>query len=325
MRREHFFNIQYKFVPLMMIWVRILPLFAAIVLSLLPSSTSWGIPQQQRPVLSSRLKKETIPKSPTLLYMSDIPKENEENRQSPPRPPPRNQNEDEDFLLSLFAKPKLKLPPPPEDVVIFTGDLLTIAVYGVTNYFLSDMNERFVSHAAQTYTQQSLEAEAYREAIALYGAKPASPVWLDTNDLTATHDLSVALLHDQMVEHYSPFLQYAGSATCLLAISWLAAAWIHRAYDFNNTLECSTNKALAVTFRTWFTAVLLMLSALALSHVTDPTAAAVQVSVLQPPTTFTTVPVEWMTKGDMDYIMGSLSVLAMWRFMASFLLGTGED
>ena len=107
----------------------------------------------------------------------------------------------------------------------------------------------------------------------------------------------------------SPLLEPMGMATTLLASSWLLAGWFHRAFAYKNTLNCPTDKALTVTARTWLTTCLILFGLV----VTSQALTGME---------------DWATnfrKGDVDYIVDSLTVLIVWRFMASWLLGGGSS
>jgi hypothetical protein len=211
----------------------------------------------------------------TAVFLSDIP---------------NNDKADDAFF---------KLPPPPEDQLVLSGDIMSLFVYGFFDHFISqDCASLFVSFSD---SPQRLQAAAEQSQVLLN-----TPVWLSATSTYKDHIYQV-LLSDQTVAQYSPLLQPIGLATILLASSWLVAGWFHHAFSFKNTLDCSTAKALAVTGKTWLSTCGIMLTMVGLSHVLCGC--------------------EWthFTKGDVDYILDSLTVLTVWRFMASSILGYGSD
>lgn len=147
----------------------------------------------------------------------------------------------------------------------------------------------------------------------------ATPVWLDTGDVTSANSPAVLhVLHDQVASqlvthYYSPLLESSGMATCVLAGTWLLAGWWNRAFLFRNTLNCPTSQALIVTGQTWIvTATMLLMatmmsSSIMTSNDTIDGGGAMMI---------------W-TRGDLDFIFGSLSVVALWRFLFSSILGGG--
>jgi hypothetical protein len=136
----------------------------------------------------------------------------------------------------------------------------------------------------------------------------STPVWVDTSS-SATPNLSQIYqitVSDQLVTHYSPLLQQTGLAVTILASCWLVSGWIHEAFSYKHTLLCRTDDALVVTAKTWLTCTLLLFTLTALSHYLCGCD-----NILS------------YTRGDIDFIIDSLSVLTMWRFLVSSLLGTG--
>jgi hypothetical protein len=220
-----------------------------------------------------------ISKRPTALFLSDIPSPQETER-------------------------RFELPPPPEDHLVLTGDLLSLAVYGFTDHFLC--NDMALMMMRDLDSPQKLY-EAAASAPSSGGVFPASdwgaPVWLDSGSSFSSHVLQVTL-QDRLVASYSPLLEPVGLATCLLATCWLIAGWWHRAFQFPNSVACTTTRALAKTAQTWLTCTVLMLGIVSMSHMLDNNVT---------------------TKGDLDYILGSLTCLSVWRFMISYMLGTGQD
>lgn len=209
--------------------------------------------------------------------------------------------DNDDPTRKLFPRlPRLELPPAPEDQFVLIGDLLSLFVYSFSDHFVcQDLASFFLPGS----TTDSVTLDQ-----ALGGHQP---VWLDATSSYHSHVLHV-LLHDATVTHYSPLLQPTGLAACALASCWLLAGWWHRAFLYRNTLSCSTPHTLRVTARAWLTACLLLTAAVGISSYA---------------LTGTSYEYWWQayTRGDLDYIWDSLTVLCVWRYMASSMLGSGED
>ena len=138
------------------------------------------------------------------------------------------------------------------------------------------------------------------------GASLHAPVWWEAGSPQASSILQ-ATMESHLVTQYSPLLEPMGQATTLLAGAWLLAGWFHRAFLYQNTLDCTTEKVLYVTARTWITTCLILFGLVVMTQ------AAMDVENFA--TNF--------AKGDVDYIVDSLTVLMVWRFMASTLISGG--
>jgi len=268
------------------------------------------------------------------LFLSDIPQDQDKQEKRGSDGNKRNRNDrgggssdndvDDDWLADTFVR--FTTPPPfPEDQFVMTGDLLSLFVYAFTDHFVC-------RDLAQYLTAMTSDRQAAVWAIgdragssALAGPDVAAtatdhvltsvPVWLDSTQIHHRDHVLHVLLDDRTITQYSPLLESAGMAACALAGAWLVSGWIHSAFQYKNTLECDTDRALAVTAQTWFTTTLLMLGGVAATNsifLSSSSAAAANEFWWQ---TF--------SKGDVDYIFGALSVVCLWRFIASSMLGSG--
>lgn len=201
---------------------------------------------------------------------------------------------------------RFELPPPPEDHFVLMGDLLSLATYGFSDHFFCNDMAHFMMRGLDSPQKlyQAAASVPTSGGVLTSSSEWGAPVWLNTDHSFYEHVLHVTL-QDRLVTTYSPVLEPVGLATCLLATCWLLAGWWHRAFLFPNTVACSTSRALTKTAQTWLTCTVLMLMTVGVSHTVDTHAV--------------------FTRGDVDYILDSLTVLAMWRFLASWLLGTGQD
>lgn len=202
------------------------------------------------------------------------------------------------------------LPPKPEDVFTLIGDLLSLSIYGFFDHFISqDVMLASVKHADSPAKLSALLAKISPAAQTAVNSDYllSTPVWVDCTETPYLFHTLQVTVSDQIVTHYSPLLQQTGLAVTALSVCWLLSGYIHHSFAFKHTLSCRTDTALIVTGKTWLTCSVLLFGFTALSHVVCG------------------CPIISFTKGDIDYIVDSLSVLTMWRFMASSMLGTGRD
>jgi hypothetical protein len=210
---------------------------------------------------------------------------------------------------------------------------MSLFVYAFSDHFVChDCAALAVRQAAHAGSAQ-LHAAAIDNGLASAGNLP---VWLDTTGNAAAVTTvgwadwaspADAVLQQQLQDHlvvqYSPVLQDTGMAAVLLTASWLLAGYLHEAFATKHTLDCPTDHALLKTAQTWLTACTLLLGVTAATNymmhggvdnymegagLTDGLGLLLQ---------------QLFTRGDLDYILDSLSVLVLWRFMMSSMLGSG--
>lgn len=196
-----------------------------------------------------------------------------------------NNNEPNDFQQAVFGF--FKPPPPPEDMFVLTGDILALSVYGFADHIVSqDMTHQMVFDSKTNPMELQQMATDW-----------GPPVWLDSTHSYHQHVLQVTL-SDKLVTHYSPLLQQTSVAVCLLLTSWLLSGWWHEAFAVETTRNAERN--LYKTGQTWLTSTALLVSVVAISH------------LIMEPVIF--------TKGDISFLLDTLTVMAMWRFMASCIV-----
>lgn len=230
----------------------------------------------------------------TALFMSDIPNENDKKK-----PKKKVSRADTLFSERMTDNKWWKLPPPPEDHFVLIGDMLSLTVYGITDHLLCQVV------SAQTIPNDS--QKLLHDMVANADASLHVPVWWEAGSPQAGSVLQTTL-EAHVVTQYSPLLEPVGQATTLLLASWLFSGWFHRAFLFRNTLDCSTDQALTVTGKTWVTSCLVLLVLVIASQA------------------FCGLE-DWATtfrQGDLDYLVDSLTVLLVWRFIASSMLGGGS-
>ncbi len=110
---------------------------------------------------------------------------------------------------------------------------------------------------------------------------------------------------------YTPAMTHPGIASILFVIFWLIASKLTGALTFKNT-HCGPERAILMTMLTWtITAIQLAFVAWASDGIIGHLD-AFHKSI-------------GLTRGDMEYICGSLTVLLIWRFTVSSILGSGND
>ena len=222
----------------------------------------------------------------TRLFLSDFPEQPPEKRKQ------QQKQRKEDWPIEF-------LPPAPEDELVMMGDLFSLAIFGFSDHFLTNALARLFTHRLDSmykiyHASATIDSQHYYHA----------PVWLDCTDNAHTVNVMQLTLQDRLVTHYSPLMESTGVAICLLMTAWLLAGWVHGAFLFKHTLQCSPRVALMQTVKTWVTSSLLVFGVLCLSS-SSP---------------------EWeVLPGDVSFVVGSLSALVLWRFLASWILGTGKD
>lgn len=199
---------------------------------------------------------------------------------------PRHENDDQSNekqnapnKISDFWKP----PPPPEDLFVLTGDILALSVYGLADHIVS----QHMTH------QMVFDSQKNTMELQQMASDWGPPVWLDPTHSFHQHVLQVTL-SDKLVSHYSPLLEPTGVAVCLLLSSWLLAGWWHEAFAIETTRSAERN--LFKTGQTWLTCTGLLVGLVAISHL-----------IMEPVILF--------TKGDVSFLLDTLTVMAIWRFM----------
>jgi hypothetical protein len=245
-------------------------------------------------------------------FMSDIPNDSEQQQQN------RKGSSASRTKVIIDVQKEIRkyeeeivknLPPKPEDMIVMIGDLLSLAVYGFFDHFISNDLMTANVNRANTPAKLSVLLEKFSPAASTAIDTEhllSTPVWVDsavTPNLSQIYQITVS---DQIVTHYSPLLQQTGLAVTILASCWLLSGWFHEAFLYKHTLLCRTDDALVITAKTWLTCSLLLFTLTAFSHYVCGCD-----SILS------------YTRGDIDFIVDSLSVLTMWRFLVSSLLGTG--
>jgi hypothetical protein len=202
----------------------------------------------------------------------------------------RNKNKPADD--QIFFKP----PPFPEDWITLSGDLFSLIVYGFADHLIGCDLAQYIVHQADSIPKlMGLLDDSTSQAMTW-------PVWLDVTNDVATRSILQAQVSSHYIVHYaSPILQYTGSAVVFMVTFWVLAGWLTRAFDYQNTLYCRSDHALMRMGKSWAVCIAMMLPTLAL---------------LSP---------EPLQNTDILFLVDSLTVLAIWRFMVHWLFGGGDS
>jgi hypothetical protein len=249
-------------------------------------------------------------------------------------------------LAKEFKDRFLKLPPPPEDQFIMTGDIAMLFLYAFTSHSINDsVVKGLLDNPKMTIPEAIKELDPMHEVVNLQ-----PPVWVDLasnpnvpfGNPSVDHALEVTA-REAFLNHWGPLLSTEGSACVALCTCWLIAGWFHRAFLFDNSTYCSADHALFKTVQTWLTAALL-LTCLAtgtdwlVGHVPElqslfcvtcktATSASVEFNAAMAasggssgPLVLPSVSVLSLTQSDVVFIVDSLTVLIAWRWSAHRVL-----
>lgn len=237
------------------------------------------------------------------------------------------------------------IPPPPEDQFVMSGDICVLFLYAFTSHSLNDyIVNSMLQRNDMTVLQAVHSLDPMGEVV-----NTQMPSWVQSqNQLAVDHVLSVNA-QETLLNHWGPLFSTEGSACVALCTCWLIAGWLHRAFLFQNSVDCTTDKALSKTVETWLsTCVLMVALAMATTAVVDhipalqtllcvPCSAARAAAngvtgmdgtvdatsgelLLGTASAVTTSSLLALTKADTMFIVDSMSVLIAWRFMANKML-----
>eukprot|EP00531_Pseudo-nitzschia_arenysensis_P015939 CAMPEP_0116117330 /NCGR_PEP_ID=MMETSP0329-20121206/1511_1 /TAXON_ID=697910 /ORGANISM="Pseudo-nitzschia arenysensis, Strain B593" /LENGTH=362 /DNA_ID=CAMNT_0003610879 /DNA_START=304 /DNA_END=1389 /DNA_ORIENTATION=+ len=155
----------------------------------------------------------------------------------------------------------LKIPPPPEDQFIMTGDIAILFLYAFTSHSINDsVVTGLLDDPKMTIPDVIKELDPMHDVVNLQ-----HPVWVDLasnpnvpfGNPSVDHALEVTA-REAFLNHWGPLFGTEGSACVALCTCWLIAGWFHRAFLFDNSTYCSPVRVLTKTVETWLTAALLL-------------------------------------------------------------------
>jgi hypothetical protein len=262
--------------------------FLSVLVILLPAGevTSFVLPSETRII-----SKASIISSPRH-FMSDIPQDNEMKSAAEEKGP-------FDELVGY-------LPPPPEDQFTMTGDIAVLFQYSYIGHSIDDYVVNSVFDSSESAREAIQTLDPLQEVVHMQ-----TPVWLDHSSPQLTDQIISMNAQGTLLNHWGPLFSSAGLCSVALCSCWLLAGYLHRAFLFENSLDCDTPTALQKTLETWITMVVMMVGLTFGSN-----ALVGQTPLLQ----------TWLgchcldfvlTKDDMLLLLDSASVLFAWRYMAN--------
>jgi len=226
--------------------------------------------------------------------------------------------EDNEVQKRILSWIKSKLPPPPEDRITISGDIIAIFFYSwmdhsVNSWYDSMLNEPQLLNSAGSAVAAIESSNAISADFSYDFVTSSVPVWFDA--LNSAPFGNVPLNTALPIEHhitYAPVIANAGLASVVFTSTWLLCGYFNEAFQYKNTIECSTHRAITVAGKSWmFTSILMIFLAWG-SDVGVGCVDCLHKTV-------------GLTRADTTYIFDSLTVLILWRFTISVLWGYNDD
>ena len=241
----------------------------------------------------------------TVLH-SDVPRDNNNEKRNP-----------------LIDDLKSWMPPPPEDQFIMTGDVGCLFLYAFTSHYLNNFVVDSVIASSENIQDALQTLDPTGEVTSLQ-----SPVWVAADQQHVVDSVLTINAQNQLLNHWGPLFSTAGSACVALCSCWLLAGWLHKAFLFQNSLDCDTPTALLKTFETWISMVLFMVlltwssNQLAIHFPqwieSVRTVVGVDPDPIAGATSEGSLPL--FTKADTLFLVDSASVLFAWRYTANSMM-----
>mmetsp|Transcript_5072 Transcript_5072/g.12096 ORF Transcript_5072/g.12096 Transcript_5072/m.12096 type:complete len:327 (+) Transcript_5072:38-1018(+) len=222
--------------------------------------------------------------------------------------PIKRSSKDSDNLLDELVG---FLPPPPEDQFIMTGDIAVLFLYS------------FIGHAVDDYVVNSVFDSSQSTGEALHTLDPMqevvhlqTPVWVDYANTSPTVVDQVISMNakDTLLNQWGPLFSSPGVCTIALCSTWLLAGYLHRAFSFQNSIDCDIPRTLQKTMETWITMMIMMLGLTLGSNALVSHTPVLQ-TILGCPHCFDYL----LTKDDALFLVDTASILISWRFMANVI------
>jgi len=210
------------------------------------------------------------------------------------------------------------IPPPPEDQFTMIGDLSSLFIYAFSSHFLNDFIVNNVLRTSESLEDALLALDPMQEITNLN-----IPIWLSDQPQHIQQQVQLAGLRHDLLDHWSPLFSTAGTAFVAISTCWLLAGYVHKAFLFRNTLECDTSHTLTKTLETWITCGILL--TLAVAGCSELVSHLPMVKHLLGIGCTECLQEHWITKADVMYIVDSLTVLILWRFIMNTMLGYGNS
>lgn len=191
-----------------------------------------------------------------------------------------------------------------------TGDIAVLFLYSFIGHAVDDFVVNSVFESSET-TQMAIQTlDPMQEVVRMQ-----TPVWMDytANSANVVDQLMSMNAKDTLLNQWGPLFSSPGVCTIALCSTWLLAGYFHRAFSFQNSIDCDVPRTLQKTLETWITMMIMMLGLTLGSNVlVDHT------PVLQ--TVLGCHCLDYLlTKDDALFLVDTASILISWRFMANIM------
>ena len=215
------------------------------------------------------------------------------------------QKADEDLLKEIVGY----LPPPPEDQFIMTGDIAVLFLYSFIGHAVDDYVVRSVFETSQSTQEAIRTLDPLQEVVRMQ-----TPVWIEHGTSPYIVDQIISTnAKDHLLNNWGPLFSSAGISSVALCSTWLLAGYLHRAFSFQNSIDCDIPTTLKKTMETWVTMMVLMLGLTmgsnALVNHTPVLQSILGCHCLD----------YLLTKDDTLFLVDTASILIAWRWMANVM------
>lgn len=200
------------------------------------------------------------------------------------------------------------LPPPPEDQFIMTGDIAVLFLYSFIGHAVDDYVVNSVFETAKS-TEKALQTlDPMQEVVHMH-----TPVWVDAASPTVVDQVITMNAKDTLLNQWGPLFSSPGVCTIALCSTWLLAGYLHRAFSFQNSIDCDIPRTLQKTMETWITMMIMMLGlTLGSNELVNHTPFLQSVLGCHC--------LDYLlTKDDTVFLVDTASILISWRFMANVI------
>ncbi|KAL3928110.1 MAG: hypothetical protein SGBAC_012789 [Bacillariaceae sp.] len=217
-----------------------------------------------------------------------------------------NNDSDKDFLDELVGF----LPPPPEDQFIMTGDVAVLFLYSFFGHAVDDYVVNSVFSTSPTTEEAIHTLDPLQEVVRMQ-----TPVWMDYSTAPNVLDQVISMnAKDTLLQQWGPLFSSPGVCTVALCSTWLLAGYLHRAFSFDNSIDCEIPKTLQKTLETWITMMVMMLGlTLGSNALVEHTPVLQTILGCQDCSDFL------LTKDDALFLVDTASILISWRFTANVM------
>ncbi len=229
--------------------------------------------------------------------------------------------DENNFSQKMQAWVRSNLPEPPEDQLTFYGDIGSIFLYTFIDHTVNGYYDQWLNSPDVIVSSSASAAIESLFAATADFTNPFSqktlignsfPVWFDSMSSAPFGNIPLTSTLPTHHIQYAPAIDTFGMASVLLASSWMICGYFTGAFKFENTLNCSTTKAVVMTAYNWILTCIVMCL---IAYSSDFLVGNLDFNHR----------IVGLTRADGDFILDSLSVLIVWRFTLSSFLGYGSD